>query len=236
MSTFSKMKKGEPMMPAAIAARIQELQAEIVSLDNEGYRLAEESFRSPEAAKLYDQNVARAIEVHRTIDRMRAAMVGLELKEKEVAAAGRTADRQERLAEFEQCVHARQKALEEIANGLQIATAGYVKFLASSQLLEQILPAGVSLPMPSATSVELIVDGQLLACDPGPAVSAEAFRIANSVREALPGARAPVLQAVDRPSLIEPLVDAAARHHAAIIADVRAQVERAAAADRQEAA
>ena len=230
-----KQRKSETS-PADIAQRIEALKVEIRALDQEQLRLAALSISDPKVEADYQKNISDSVEKQREVERLQAALIGLDLQEKRQAAAGRVEGRRERLEQFEAAVGQRQMAVEELARGLEVATTAFGKFLAAAAQMEILVPAGAALPW-NAQLLEIIAGGPPLACGPAIAIAAEMFRAGGGAQFALPGARPPTLQVADLPSSIEPLSVTSAKQTEAIIASIRDQVERADAADKtQEAA
>jgi hypothetical protein len=229
----TKGKKGEPMTADDISRRIEELKAHVRQLDVEQYRLAAMSVEDPKVEADYQKNISDSVEAQREIERLSAALIGLDRRAQAAAATDRTIARHGQLGEFEGAVRGRLAALEEVADGIKVATTGYAKFLAASDIMERLTPPGASLPMPTSQSIEVTAGAPPLPCGPAIAIAAEMHRAAGNPRLALPGAHAPNLQTTDLPGDIEPLVESARRQAEAILAAVRDHVARQDASDQQ---
>jgi hypothetical protein len=229
-------RKPEPMTAADIVARIELLKADVRRLEREQYRLAALSVEDPKIEEQYQRCIADSVSAQKEIDRLQAALVGLDRRDRAAAASDRGGTRRVQLAEFEVCAKQRQAALDEIARGIEQTTAAYAKFLAAADQMQRV-PIGTTLSI-NPQRLEVVAGGPPLPCALATAVAAEFYRAAGGARLALPGAKAPNLQTIDLPGNIEPLAVTSARLTQAIIADIRAQVERAekAEAEKLEAA
>lgn len=230
MSIAAK-RKAEPVTAADIVARIEILKAEVRRLEREQYRLAALSVEDPKVEEQYQRCIADSVAAQKELDRLQAALIGLDRRDRAAAASDLAGTRRSQLAEFEACANQRQAALDEIARGIEETTAAYAKFLAAADQMQRV-PIGTTLSI-NPQRLEVVAGGPPMPCALATAVAAEFYRAAGGARLALPGAKAPNLQTVDLPAAIEPLSVTSARLTQAIIADIRAQVERAGKAEAE---
>lgn len=236
MSIITKGKKSESAVPsvADLTAKIDATKAELRRLDNLQYDLAALSVTDEKVERDYQQCIADSVEAQKTLEHLQAALIGIDRREQRAAVTTRIDARHADFKELEAVVGARLRAIEEAVRGIEIATTAYTRFIAASEQLQlAVAPFGaVALPMESATSLEIVADGQPpMAVPPAAAIASEMHRQGGVLHLALPGAKAPVLQVIDRPTLIEPLAASAARQSAAILAAVREHIARTDASD-----
>ncbi len=233
MSIVGK-RKPEPVKPvtaADILAQIEAKKAELRRLDRLAFDLAEKSVGNDEAEHQYHRCIEDSVAVQRDIERLQAALSGIEYRTAAAATTERAATRRGQLVEFEAQLQRRLAVVTELASAIETASKAYAAFTAETEKLAAYVPAGTSLS--GFPIFDYLVDGRSFPVNLPMAIATEMFKTGQAPHLRLPGSKALTLELVDAPHLIESMVPAQQRVNDAMLADVRGQVERAEAAETE---
>ncbi len=172
-----------------IMAQIDAKKSELQRLANLQYELAEKSVTDPDAERRYFQCIDDSVASQRDLERLQAALAGVQHRAHVDASTARATARRGQLVEFEAALGRRLASIADLANAIAAAGNAYAAFVQETERLGFHLPAGANLPT-GLEGFEYQIGGRALPVSLSAAVAAEMHRIAEMPQFRLPGAKA----------------------------------------------